>query len=123
MIKSAGEGTPNKFTATLKEDALGAADDVGMIVLKGKRWQATGKGGRRAYLRWAAVHQPASFIGLLARFIPAELNVKTDTKVSVNYGTIEEKRAALIERGIDPDAIERSMTPKFLLEHHKETTE
>jgi len=71
-------GTPNRITASLKEDALGAAEDVGMVILKGESWQATGKGGRRAYLRWAAVHQPASFIGLLARFVPAELNRRSN---------------------------------------------
>jgi len=41
----------------------------------------------------------------------------------VNYGTMEEKRQALIERGIDPDAIERAMQPRFLIEHQKEPAE
>ena len=127
-------GTPNKLTTSLKDDTLGAAEDVGMIREEpivddkgnrtgGTRLLATGEGGRRGYLRWAAIHHPASFIGLLARFIPAELNIKTDTRVTVDYGTMEERRAALVERGIDPDAIEKAMRPKFLLEHHKEPAE
>ncbi len=57
---------------------------------------------------------------MLGRVLPSTLNVKTDTKVTVEYGTMEEKRAALLERGIDPDALEQAMRPKFLLEHHKE---
>lgn len=127
-------GTPNKFTTSLKDDTLGAAEDVGMIEehkivdkdgkeTGGTRLLATGKDGRRGYLRWAAIHQPASFIGLLARFIPAELNVKTETMVTVSYETVEETREALIERGIDPDALEQAMKPAFLLEHHKEPAE
>jgi len=51
------------------------------------------------------------------------MNLKTDTKVTVEYGTLEEKRQALIDRGFDPDALERAMQPKFLLEHHEEPAE
>ena len=103
-------GTPNKLTTSLKDDTLGAAEDVGMIEehkivdkdgkqTGGTRLLATGKDGRRGYLRWAAIHQPASFIGLLARFIPAELNVKTETTVTVSYETVEETREALTRAG------------------------
>ena len=44
----------------------------------GTRLLATGEGGRRPYFRWAAIHQPASFLALLARFIPAEMNICGD---------------------------------------------
>jgi len=60
---------------------------------------------------------------LLARFVPAELNVKTENKVTVKYGTMEERRQALIDRGIDPDAIERALQPKFLLEYNSSKAE
>jgi len=79
---------------------------------------ATNRDGFRGYLRSAAILQMSSYLALIGRFIPAELNVKTDTKVTVKYGTMEERRQALIERGIDPDALERAMQPKFLLEYN-----
>ncbi len=63
------------------------------------------------------------YLALIGRIMPMTMNIKTDTKVTVEYGTMEEKRQALIERGFDPDAIERAMQPKFLLEHQKEPTE
>ncbi len=91
--------------------------------LGGTRLLATGQDGLRGYLRWAAINKAESFIGLLGRVLPSTLNVKTDTKVTVEYGTMEERRAALIERGFDPDALDRAALPRFLLEHHEEPKE
>ena len=36
---------------------------------------------------------------------------------------MEEKRAALLERGIDPDVLEQAMRPKFLLELQSNSSE
>ncbi len=127
-------GTRNVFTQNLKDEIIGAAVDVGMIreepivdkegkQLGGTRLLATGQDGLRGYLRWAAINKAESFIGLLGRVLPSTLNVKTDTKVTVEYGTMEEKRAALLERGIDPDALEQAMRPKFLLELQSNSSE
>ena len=41
--------------------------------------------------------------------------VKTECKVRVVYQTVDEARAALRAKGIDPTVIECAMMPKFLL--------
>jgi hypothetical protein len=41
--------------------------------------------------------------------------VKTERKVRVVYQTVDEARAALRAKGIDPTVIECTMMPKFLL--------
>jgi hypothetical protein len=41
--------------------------------------------------------------------------VKTERKVRVVYQTVDEARAALRAKGIDPTVIECAMMPKFLL--------
>jgi len=124
-------GTLNHNTQDLKDALLNAADALGypkeVVVLdkQGKptgeiKLKKTGKGGTQGFLEWLGLNRPVAFASLLGRVFPYQVNVKTDTKVTVNYGTIEEKRAALIERGIDPEALERAMQPKFLIEHQKE---
>jgi hypothetical protein len=67
---------------------------------------------------WLGMNSPSSFANLLGRQMPTEMNVKSDHRVVVAYGTIEEARNALRERGIDPLVIEQAMQPKFL-QHHK----
>jgi hypothetical protein len=82
--------------------------------------KATGKGGIRGYLRWAAVHQSTQFIPQLGRVMPLQVNVKDATKPPrVPYRSLDEIRAALRAKGIDPDVIERSMEPKFIQEQRK----
>lgn len=77
-----------------------------------KQW--IGEEGRLGYLKWAAVYQPAQFLALLGRVLPLQMNIKSEHRVAVAYGTIEEARDALRERGIDPLVIEQAMQPKFL---------
>jgi len=118
-------GSQNRFTRELKEELLGAADDVGEIeetpILDkdGKPTdytikRATGKDGLRGYLRWAAVHQPTAFLAQLGRVLPLQVNVKSEAPKRVVYPSLEDTRAALRANGIDPDVIERAMMPKFL---------
>ena len=47
------------------------------------------------------------------------LNAKSDEKPVVVYKSLEETRAALRERGMDPDVIEAAMEPKFLRDEKK----
>jgi hypothetical protein len=70
------------------------------------------------FLRFAAVHHTPSVIGLLGRILPFQLNVKSERKVEITYGTLEEAREALRERGFDPAVIEAARMPKFI--EHKE---
>jgi len=65
------KGKPNKVTAELKEMILGALDEA----------------GGQKYLVQQANANPASFLTLLGKYIPAELNAKLSGAVKVN-GTI-----------------------------------
>jgi hypothetical protein len=76
--------------------------------------QFTGKGGRKGYLMWLGMNSPSSFANLMGRQMPTEMNIKSEHKVAVAYGTIEEARNALREVGIDPLVVEQAMQPKFL---------
>lgn len=62
------------------------------------------------------LNHPTAFATLLGRVLPYQINVKTDTKITIEYPTMEEKRKALIERGFDPDVLDKAAQPKFLLE-------
>ena len=74
----------------------------------------------RVFLNFFGLNHPTAFATLLGRVLPYQVNVKTDTKITIEYPTMEEKRRALIERGFDPDVLDRAAPPKFLLEHQKE---
>jgi hypothetical protein len=47
--------------------------------------------------------------------MPLQVNAKTEQPGKVVYQTIEEVRAALIAKRIDPDVLERAMMPPFPL--------
>ena len=108
-----------------KEALLAAAEAIGFIheddVLdeNGKPTGATtlswnGDGGLEGYLEWAAVHHPGHFIPQLGRVMPLQVNVKADVPKRVVYPSLDDTRAALRARGIDPDVIERAMMPNFI---------
>ena len=118
-------GSSNLFGRELKEALLDAAQEVGEVeetdVLDkdGKptgttRMRATGKDGLRGYLRWAAMYRANAFIAQLGRVMPLQVNVKAEAPKRVVYPSLDDARAALRARGIDPDVIERAMMPKFL---------
>jgi hypothetical protein len=73
-------------------------------------------------LKRCADDYPANFMPLLGRVLPLQMNIKSDHRVAVTYGTIEEARNALRERGIDPLVVEQAMQPKFL-QHRKRTVD
>jgi hypothetical protein len=109
-------GVPNIRTQVLKDAMLLAADQVGEIeVIKvldddgqptGEiKYEYSGIDGLVGYLRWAAVHRPASFMMMLGRILPTQLNIKTASSLKVTYKTVEETRLALKERGIEPSMI------------------
>ena len=104
-------GMPNVRTQVLKDAMLLAADQVGEIeVIKvldddGKptgeiKYEYSGVDGLTGYLRWAAVYRSASFIALLGRILPTQLNIKTASTLKVTYKTVAETRQALEEVGI-----------------------
>ena len=119
-------GQQNRTTEDLKQALLNAATSVGFIheddILDkdGKptgRTRKTWKGedGLEGYLISAAVNRSAHFLALLGRVMPLQANVKTEQHTKVVYTTVEEVRAALIARRIDPDVLERAMMPPWPL--------
>ena len=71
--------------------------------------------GELGYLKWLAEKHPQQFAPLYGRLVPLEMNLKTDQpKKRVVYPSLDETRAALRARGIDPDIIQAAMMPKFL---------
>jgi len=104
---------------------LSAAENIGFIredaVLdeNGKPTGATklswdGDGGLEGYLTWLGVYHPHLFAPQLGRIMPTQINVKAETPKRVVYPSLDDSRAALRARGIDPDIIERAMMPDFI---------
>jgi hypothetical protein len=109
-------GVPNQTTQMLKDALLLAAEQVGEIrkvqVLDADgnptdeiEFEYSGVDGLLGYLRWAAINRPASFLALLGRVLPLQLNIKSERSLKVTYKTVEETRAALKERGIEPGMV------------------
>jgi hypothetical protein len=46
--------------------------------------------------------------------MPLQVNVKAEAPKRVVYPSLDDTRAALRARGIDPDVIERAMMPDFI---------
>jgi hypothetical protein len=66
--------------------------------------------GELGYLKWLARNHPQQFAPLYGRIIPLEMNVKDTTKPPrIPYRSVEEIKAALRAKGIDPDVIQRAM--------------
>jgi hypothetical protein len=61
-----------------------------------------GLDGLVGYLRWDGINRPASFLALLGRVLPTQLNIKSTTSLKVTYKTVEETRQALKDYGIEP---------------------
>ena len=51
--------------------------------------------------------------------MPTQINVKAEAPKRVEYPSLEESRAALRARGIDPDIIERAMMPKSITDQQQ----
>jgi hypothetical protein len=100
----------------LKDALLLAAEQVGEIKrvpivdadgnLTGEyEFEYSGVDGLLGYLRWAAINRPASFLNLLGRVLPMQMNIKSARSLKVVYKTVEETRLALKERGIEPSMV------------------
>jgi hypothetical protein len=95
-------GTPNKTTWALREAVLTAAEAAGNEV---------GGDGLVSFLKWVALSHPTSFLSLLARSLPLQLEPEQtsppeDDKV---IHTIEEFREELIRDGVPPEALGRAL--------------
>lgn len=117
-------GQQNRVSDDLKQALLNAATRVGFIHEEdilgedGKptgqtRKTCNGEGGLEGYLMWAAVYRASHFIPLLGRVMPLQANVRTEQHTKVVYETVEQARARLIARRIDPEVLERAMAPKW----------
>ena len=73
------------------------------------------EGGITGYLIWLGKNNPAAYARLLARVLPLQVNQRAEHAPKVVYQTVEETRAALIARRIDPDVLERAMMPPWPL--------
>jgi hypothetical protein len=72
-----------------------------------------GEGGITGYLIWLGKNNPAAYAPLLGRVLPFQINQRTEQHTKVVYETVEEVRARLIARRIDPEVLERAMAPKW----------
>src|SRR5664279_1307616 len=97
-------GTPNKTTWALREAVLTAAEAAGNEV---------GGDGLVSFLKWVALSHPTSFLSLLARSLPLQLEPEPeqtsppeDDKV---IHTIEEFREELIRDGVPPEALAHAL--------------
>jgi hypothetical protein len=117
-------GTPNKTTQDLKEAILESASMLGhlkeeaVLDKDGKPTGRTklvheGEGGITGYLIWLGKNNPAAYARLLARVLPLQVNQRAEHAPKVVYETVEEVRARLIARRIDPEVLERAMAPKW----------
>ena len=86
-------GVPNKKTRLLKEALLIAAEAAG---------NKKGRDGAASYFEWAAIKQPASFMALLGRLIPQQLET---SHTEIEYRSVDEIRQELTRRGVQLDTI------------------
>ena len=119
-------GSNNLIASEIRHRCYDAAVRVGnalaradaLVTNKRKKVLLPGTTGMDRYLDHLALHLPQLFMHELfgewiAQEIAQEHKVGAQDKVDVRYKTLEEARAALRDRGIDPDVIEQAMWPKF----------
>ena len=99
------QGQHDKNTLPLHEAVVQAA------ALSG--YDKNGTDGLVGYLKNLADNHKDQFMPLLGRALLLQPNLKSEKPV-VRYTTVAEARAALIEIGMDPYAIEKDMIPKFV---------
>ena len=119
-------GVPNKTTQDLKEAILNSAEQLGYLkevpILNAAGMPSgrfdlvhSGEGGITGYLVWLGKNNPAAYAPLLGRVLPLQVNQRIEGPPKVVYTTVDEARARLIARGIDPEVLEKAMMPKFPL--------
>jgi hypothetical protein len=110
IYREPGDGPIVKDALLLAAEQLGEIQRVAVLDEDGRptgeyEFEYSGVDGLLGYLRWAGVNRPASFLSLLGRVLPLQLNIKTERSLKVTYKTVEETRAALKERGIEPSMV------------------
>jgi hypothetical protein len=96
-----------KTTRILKDALIIAAEAAGAPQIEydnetGRIISAEpGPGGLHAYLLNAALYHPRTFLNMLAKCMPYQLNMKTDVAEPRVYESVEEVRKEIIERGLD----------------------
>ncbi len=90
-------GQPNHTTQVLKDAILMAASLSG--------YDKKGKDELVGYLKHIADDYPTSFVPLLGRVLPLQVNARVDRKEVVIYETVDEVRAEMASRGIDVDKV------------------
>ena len=90
-------GQPNHTTQVLKDAILMAASLSG--------YDKKGKDELVGYLKHIADDYPTSFVPLLGRVLPLQVNARVEKKEPVIYETIDEVRAAMMARGVNADKI------------------
>jgi hypothetical protein len=83
------------MTRILKEAILMAGENVGNQLAKTAKEEQK---GLVSYLEWAAMKQPATYLALLGRIMPMQVE-KIEKEVDV-YKTVEEVKQALRDRGL-----------------------
>lgn len=98
------QGQHDKNTLPLHEAIVQAA------ALSG--YDKNGTDGLVGYLKNLADNHKDQFMPLLGRALLLQPNLKSEKPV-VRYMTVEEARARLIARRIDPDVLEKAMMPPW----------
>jgi hypothetical protein len=81
-----------------------AAVETGFVTLDEKGQPiGTGREGCLGYLKWSALHQPKTFLGLLGRIIPLYIVPDIQEKTILTH---EETLAQLRERGLPEELID-----------------
>lgn len=96
-------GSVNRATKMLKEAILLAAE------LEGS--DGEGKDELVGFLRKVAEEDRRSFVMLLGRALPLQVESRTDMRAEATYRTVEEVRHELEERGITLDVIKSIWHP------------
>jgi hypothetical protein len=96
-------GSPNRYTAALKELFLQAVEEVGDRCEIGPNGELDGNGGALAYIKTSAILERKTFMTVMARLLPITIKTAPPLKKVL---TREEALHELRERGLDPRLID-----------------
>jgi hypothetical protein len=85
------------------KEILQAAAETGFMVRDDKgNWRPTSEGGLRGYLRWAAINEPKTYLGMIARVLPFNVVQEQPEEAILTH---EQILAQLEERGLPTDLV------------------
>jgi hypothetical protein len=96
------KGSRNRMQADLAELIVLASAETGFIVPDKDGKPIAGEGGTLGHLRWAALNQPKTYLGLLARVLPYHVGDPTPERTVISR---EEALMQLQERGLPTDLL------------------